>query len=67
MEKKPKEKIFIEHMGKRFQLVGVKAMLVPEEEIGNERRKVIWADVKLDTLMLKAALDTRKMEKKKRY
>jgi hypothetical protein len=66
MEKKQKEKIFIEHMGKRFQLVGVKAMLVSVGENG-ERGKMIWADVKLDTLMLRAALDTRKMEKKKRY
>jgi hypothetical protein len=58
------EKIFIEHMGKRYQLVGVKAMLRPIGE--DENIKMIWADVKLDTLILKAALDVRKLEKKKR-
>jgi hypothetical protein len=61
-----KKKVYIEHNGSKWELVGIKAMLVPLTEQGQTRGKMIWADVKLDVLLLQAALDTRKMERRKR-
>jgi hypothetical protein len=61
-----RKKIYIEHNGRKWELVGIKAMLVPTTEEGQTRGRMIWADVKLDVLLLQAALDTRKMERRRK-